>query len=138
MKRTPEQISKNMRMIRNKDTHIELTLSKSLWRKGYRFRKNSKSIFGCPDISIKKFKIAIFCDSEFWHGLNWVNDKDKIKTNREFWVKKIEKNIERDLEVTEHLLNQGWIVLRFSEKQILKNTDECIRKIEEVINERKK
>lgn len=138
MKRTYEQISENMKRIRNKDTRIELAISKSLWRKGYRFRKNSKSIFGCPDISIKKFKIAIFCDSAFWHGLNWESDKERIKTNTEFWIKKIERNIERDHEVTNYLMKHGWIVLRFSDKQILKELDECIRKIEEAINERKR
>jgi DNA mismatch endonuclease (patch repair protein) len=137
MKRSQEQISNNMSKIRGKDSRIEIKLRKRLWKDGYRFRKNSSTIYGKPDISIKKYKIAIFCDSEFWHGLNWSVTKESIKSNREFWIAKIERNIERDVEVNDFLRGNGWIVLRFSGKDILNNLESCISEIEGAINERK-
>jgi DNA mismatch endonuclease, patch repair protein len=137
MKRSQEQISNNMSKIRGKDTRIEIELRKGLWKDGYRFRKNSTTIYGKPDISIKKYKIAIFCDSEFWHGLNWSVTKETIKSNREFWIAKIERNIERDIEVNDFLKGNGWIVLRFSGNDIYENLESCIREIEGAIDERK-
>lgn len=71
MKRDSKTISKNMSKIHSKDTSIELILRKSLWHKGYRYRKNDKSLPGSPDIVLTKYKIAIFCDSEFFHGKDW-------------------------------------------------------------------
>ena len=93
MSKTPEQISFNMKRIRCKDTLIEITLRKLLWKNGYRYRKNVKKILGCPDIAFISHKIAIFCDSEFWHGYNWEERKKDFKSNRDFWISKIEKNI---------------------------------------------
>ena len=130
---TPEQRRKNMQHIRNKDSEIELLLRKELWRRGLRYRKNVKSITGCPDIAFKGLKIAVFCDSEFWHGFDWDNRKADIKSNRDFWIKKIERNISRDQEVNEKLEADGWIVLRFWGKDIKRNTDECVKAIEEII-----
>ena len=68
MPRNPEIVSKNMSKIHSKDTSIELCLRKALWHKGYRYRKNYKALPGSPDIALTKYKIAIFCDSEFFHG----------------------------------------------------------------------
>ena len=96
-------------------------LGKALWRKGFRYRKNDTSVFGKPDFTFKKYKIAVFCDSEFWHGKNWEERKYDHKTNIEFWHKKIERNIERDKEVNEELNNQGWIIIRFWGQDIKKN-----------------
>ena len=88
---TESQRSYCMSRIKGKDTSIERILSKALWHKGLRFRKNSKAIYGHPDISIRKYRIAIFCDGDFWHGYDWENRKDSIKSNREYWVPKIER-----------------------------------------------
>ena len=107
---TPEQRRRNMQSIKSKDTKIELMLRKKLWEKGYRYRKNYKHLPGKPDIVFLKLKIAIFCDSEFWHGYNWEEKKKKIGTNREYWIKKIETNMERDKRVNEKLKSYGWIV----------------------------
>lgn len=136
---TPEQRKKNMQHIRAKDTKIELTLRKALWKKGYRYRKNYKELPGCPDIVITKYRIAIFCDGEFFHGKDWDVLKPRLENsnNSEFWIKKISRNIERDDEVDKQLLFRDWTVIRFWGKDILKNPDECIKVIEEVIFDKK-
>lgn len=126
-----------MRAVKNKGSHIENLLAKELWARGYRYRRNSKYIYGKPDISIKKFKIAVFCDSEFWHGYNWETKKHEIKSNVAFWHKKIEGNLARDLKVNEILEREGWRVLRFWGNEIKKNVMNCVDKIEQQINESK-
>lgn len=133
---TPEQRRKNMQAIKGKDTKIEIMLRQKLWEKGYRYRKNYKNLPGRPDIVFLKLKIAIFCDSEFWHGYNWEDKKKRLGTNKEFWIKKIETNMERDKKVNEKLISDGWIVLRFWETEIKKNPDNCIKIIEEAIQQR--
>ncbi len=130
---TPEQRKKNMQAVKSKGSEIEKILGKALWKNGRRYRKNVKTIFGKPDFVFRKYKIAIFCDSEFWHGKDWEIKKYEIKSNRDFWFKKIERNIERDKEVNEKLKNDGWTVIRFWGKEIKNNTDACIRKIESEI-----
>ena len=134
----PEQRRKNMQHIRNKDSEIEIILRKELWRRGFRYRKNVRSITGCPDIVFKGMKIAVFCDSEFWHGYDWVNRRSDIKSNRDFWINKIERNIMRDKEVNRILESDGWIVLRFWGKEIKKNLSECADIIEKSVKERRK
>lgn len=136
-KLTPEQRKKNMRAVKNKDSKIERVLSRALWHKGVRFRKNVNSITGKPDIAIKKYKIAVFADSEFWHGKNWENKKHEHKSNQAFWHQKIERNIQRDAEVNKILKKQGWTVIRFWGKDILKNPEKCSKEIVRKIEKRK-
>ena len=133
-KHTPEQRHKNMQAVKNKDSKIELLLRKELWSRGIRYRKNSTKIFGKPDIVFIGKKIAVFCDSEFWHGYNWEERKEDFKSHQEFWIPKIERNIERDKEVTAKLESEGWIVLRFWGNEIKKNTVQCADIIEKVVN----
>lgn len=135
---TPEQRSKNMRAIKNKNTKIEELLAKALWKKGYRYRKNNSSVFGKPDFTFRKYKIAIFCDSEYFHGKEWEIQKHRIKTNTEFWHKKIKSNIARDKRVNEELFKNGWKVIRFWGEDIKKNIDFCVNGIETAIKERSK
>ena len=127
--------SENMRRIRSKNTKIEIALRKALWHKGYRYRKNYEALPGKPDIVLTKQKIAIFCDSEFFHGKDWEILKPQLEhgKNGEFWIKKISRNRERDDEVNKQLLFLGWTVIRFWGKDIIKNTDECVKGVEEVI-----
>lgn len=132
-KKQPISRSENMRRIKSEETSIEIKLRKALWAKGYRYRKNCKKVFGKPDICFIGKKIAIFCDSEFWHGKYLLEDKYIPKTNTEFWISKLERNIQRDKEVNEALHKDGWIVLRFWQKDIEKNIDDCISKIEKVL-----
>lgn len=134
---TKEQRRKNMQAVKNKGSKIEVLLGKELWKRDLRYRKNDKSVFGKPDFVFKKHKVAIFCDSEFWHGKDWETKKQEHKSNIDFWYKKIQRNIERDKEVNEQLTKVGWIILRFWGKDIEKKLLFCADKIEEVINAQK-
>lgn len=118
--------------VKSKKTKIENLFAKALWSAGVRYRRNDKTIFGHPDFSHKGKKIAIFCDGEMWHGRDWEKHKEDFKSNRDFWILKIERNIQRDNEVNEFLAAQGWIVLRFWESDIKKHLDECVAKVKEV------
>lgn len=133
---TPEQRRRNMQAIKSKDTTIELALRKALWGKGIRYRKNCKTLIGKPDIAITKYKIAVFCDSEYWHGFDWENRNQKIKSNREYWIPKIERNMARDQEVNAALEQEGWTVIRFWERQIRKELDRCVDEILTAIKEK--
>lgn len=132
-RKTQEQITKNMKAVKNKDSQIELLLRKELWARGLRYRKNVNRIVGKPDIAFLGKKIAVFCDSEFWHGHNWDERKKDFKSHQEFWIPKIERNMERDIEVTRFLESEGWTVLRFWGKDIKKHLQECADKIERVV-----
>ena len=112
---TPEQRTKNMKSIRSENTSIEVLLRKKLWENGYRYRKNFKELPGTPDIVLTKYKIAIFCDSEFFHGKDWEVLKPRLSagSNSEYWISKISRNINRDDEVNNKLLYLGWTVIRF-------------------------
>lgn len=134
---TSAQRRKNMQAVKSKDSAIEIILRKELWRRGLRYRKNVKGITGHPDIVFTKAKVAIFCDGEFWHGYNWEKRKEDFKSNRDFWIPKIERNMERDKEVTEMLQSDGWIVLRYWGKEIQKKTKEIADEIETVLESRK-
>lgn len=126
-----------MKAIKSKGTKIEELLGKALWSRGLRYRRNNKGVYGNPDFTFKKYKIAIFCDSEYFHGKDWENKKHRIKTNTVFWHKKIERNIERDKLVNENLLKNDWQVIRFWGEDIKKNLDICVSKIEQAIEGRK-
>lgn len=130
-----QQRSRNMSRIRTKDTSIEVALRKALWEKGYRYRKNYKVLPGSPDICLTKYKVAIFCDSEFFHGKDWEVLKPKLEkgNNGEYWAEKIRHNMERDSETDKKLLYLGWTVIHFWGNDILRKTDECVRAIEEAI-----
>ena len=134
---TPEQRKKNMRSIHSKDTSIEICLRKALWRKGYRYRKNYKHIPGSPDIAITKYRIAVFCDSEFFHGKDWEALKARLnKSNKgEYWINKISNNIDRDRRVDLELTRMGWQVIRLWGKEIKSDPDRCVSLIEDAIIE---
>ena len=142
---TKEQRHKNMQNIRGKDTKPEVVLRKALWHKGYRYRKNYKLLPGKPDIVLTRQRICIFVDSEFFHGKGFDSGYESTKysslreqlehsDNSEFWLKKIQRNMERDREIDAQLHGMGWQVLHFWSKDALKRTDECIYQIEETIN----
>lgn len=133
---TKEQRRRNMQAVKSKGSKIEVLLGKALWARGYRYRKNNKKVFGKPDFTFAKYKIAVFCDSEFFHGKDWESAKHNIKSNQEFWHKKIEGNIRRDQLVNETLKKEGWTVLRFWGKDIKKNLEDCADKIETAILEK--
>ena len=136
---TKEQRRKNMQNIKATDTKIEIILRKALWKKGYRYRKNYNKLPGKPDIVLPKYKIAIFCDGEFFHGKDWNVLKKKLENsnNSEFWINKIERNRKRDDEINKRLFFEGWTVIRFWGEEIKKHTDECVKVIQETIFDQK-
>ncbi len=133
---TPEQRHKAMKNIKSKDTSIEIQLRKALWHKGYRYRKNYRILPGTPDIALTKYKIAVFCDSDFFHGKDWYQVlKPRLEkgNNSEYWIKKIERNMERDSKNDKDLLFLGWTVIHFWGSEIQKDIEECVKVIEESI-----
>lgn len=136
MKKTKEQISYNMSRVKNKDSAIEIALRKELWARGIRYRKNVTSVFGKPDIAFIGKKVAVFCDSEFWHGYDWDVKKHEIKSRQDFWIPKIERTIQRDMEVNQRLQELGWTVLRFWGKDIKRDPAACADLIVKVLKEK--
>lgn len=132
---TTDQRRKNMQHIKSKDTKIEVLLRKALWNKGYRYRKNCKGIPGKPDIVLTKYKIAIFCDGEFFHGKDWEILKPRLEKsdNGEYWIRKISRNREHDDEINKKLFFEGWTVIRFWGDDIKRHIDECVKVVEEII-----
>lgn len=141
---TVEQRKKNMRKIKSKDTKPEVLLRKALWHKGYRYRKNYKNLPGKPDIVLTKYKICVFIDGEFFHGKNFESGyhsskycslKEQIMAgdHADYWLHKIERNMERDREVDSELIATGWRVVRFWSKEAVNNTDKCVHSIQELI-----
>ena len=118
-----------MSKIKGKDSKPEVKFRKALWHLGYRYRKNYKKLIGKPDIVFQKYKTVIFIDGEFWHGYKWKEKKDKIKSNREFWIPKIERNMQRDQEVNEALQQKGYQIFRFWQKDIIENLNSCLEEV---------
>ena len=131
---TPET-RKRMSNVKLKNGDAEQLLAKRLWHLGYRYRKNDKHLPGSPDIAILKYRIAVFVDGEFWHGKDWETRKARLQRNREYWIEKIEENMARDVRVDKELRDRGWVPIRFWAKDALKDTDACIEKILQLINE---
>ncbi|MGD9595546.1 MAG: very short patch repair endonuclease [Wolinella sp.] len=127
--------SEAMAKIKSKNTSIEILLRKQLWMRGFRYRINSKKVFGCPDMVFNSKKVAIFCDGSFWHGRKFING-EQFKTNQIFWENKILRNIQRDIEVTARLKKEGWTVLRFWDTDIKNNISSCVEQIEDALRER--
>ena len=134
---TKEQRRKCMQNIKGKDTSIEIKLRKALWHKGYRYRKNYKKLPGTPDIAITKYKIAIFCDSEFFHGKDWQIVKPRLMqgNNPDYWISKIERNKERDSEINKKLTYLDWTVIRFWGEDIKKDIEGCVEVVDTVVRE---
>lgn len=132
---TPEQRRRNMQHIRSRDSEIEIILRRALWKEGFRYRKNWNGLPGKPDIAITKEKIAIFCDSEFFHGKDWAGLEPRLQrgTNAGYWVPKITRNMERDREVDRQLRALGWTPVRFWGKDIKKDAEGCVRAIKEIV-----
>ena len=135
--KTTEQISYNMSRVRSSGSVIEQKLGKALWTSGIRYRKQYKKMLGKPDFVVVWAKIAIFCDSSFWHGRDWSTSKLAIKSNKEFWIRKIESNIMRDNEVNVALANLSWRVFRFWDKDIHTDALKCALMVVDAIGERR-
>jgi DNA mismatch endonuclease (patch repair protein) len=125
---TPET-RQRMAHVSLKNGKAETILAKRLWHSGIRYRKNYKGLPGSPDIAITKSRIAVFVDGEFWHGQNWEVRKVRLKANREYWIEKIEENMARDRRNNSSLSEMGWKVIRFWEKEVLKDPDSCVQEV---------
>jgi DNA mismatch endonuclease, patch repair protein len=134
--RSAATISYTMSRIRGKNTGIEMTLRKALFAHGVKGRCNSKFIYGHPDLSWKGLKVVVFCDSEFWHGYHFAEQKEKIHSHQEYWIPKIEHNIARDEEVNAELTKEGYTILRFWGQEIEKDTEGCVTKILAVLRDK--
>lgn len=126
---TTKKRSKIMSKIRGKNTKPELLFRKALWSKNVRYRVDNKKLPGKPDVSIEKYKLAVFIDGEFWHGYHWDERKEHIKSNRKFWLPKIERNMQRDRQVNRQLQEMGFTVFRFWEKEIKTELNKCINDV---------
>jgi DNA mismatch endonuclease, patch repair protein len=115
-----------MRNIKSQNSKAEMILRRNLWKLGYRYKIKNKKIVGSPDIVFSKKKIAIFIDGDFWHGYKWEIKKKGLKSNQQYWIPKIERNMQRDIEVNEMLESEGWQVLRFWEHDVLLDPLSCI------------
>ena len=132
---TPKQRHKAMSRIKTKNTSIELRLRKALWHGGLRYRVNYKRLPGTPDIAITKYRIAIFCDGELFHGKGFEEGKMHFDTNKAYWEAKIKRNIERDRRVDAELQKLGWTVLRFWGKEIKRDLDACVESVLEAVEQ---
>lgn len=125
---TPE-VSKRMGNVHLKRGVAETALAKALWHNGVRYRLNYRKLPGSPDIAITGKRIAIFVDGEFWHGFAWEERKPRLKTNREYWIEKIEENMTRDAKNDRLLSDMGWITLHFWEKEVKKDLQGCLERV---------
>jgi DNA mismatch endonuclease (patch repair protein) len=126
---TTKQRSYNMSRVKGKNSKPELTLRRALWAKNLRFRLHDKALPGKPDIVIKKYKLAIFVDGEFWHGYNWEKNKHQIKSNKAFWIPKIERNMQKDRINHEKLREMGYTVFRFWSDEVKRNLPRVVNQI---------
>ncbi|MCH6201984.1 very short patch repair endonuclease [Aquiflexum sp. LQ15W] len=131
---TTKQRSYNMSQIKGKDTKPEKILKKALWHTGLRYRSNKRNLPGKPDISLIKYRLAVFIDGAFWHGFDWENRKETIKSNRDFWIPKIERNMQRDAEINHFYRTGGWTVLRFWDFEVKKELGRCVKRVVDVLS----
>jgi len=121
--------SKIMSKIRSKDTGVEKAFKEALIRNGLTDFEMHYKVMGKPDFVFVKEKVAVFCDSLFWHG-----KKNIPQTNREYWIAKFQRNMRRDKVVTQTLKKEGWKVVRFYDNEILKDADRCAKKINKILS----
>lgn len=113
-----------MRAVKSRDSKIELEFRRLLWRKGFRYRKNARNYYGKPDIALRKYRTVIFIDSCFWHGCS---EHCRMPSSKEdYWIPKIKRNQERDVEVNQHYKSEGWEVIRIWEHEISNNLENAV------------
>lgn len=125
---TPE-ISRRMSRVHLKRGKAETMLAKALWHAGFHYRLNDKRLPGSPDIVLGRYRIAVFVDGEFWHGFDWERRKERLKSNRAYWLEKIQENIDRDRRNDQLLREKEWLPLHFWEKEVLKDLEGCVQTV---------
>lgn len=126
---TSPEISKRMSHVKTKKNSAEVMLAKSLWHKGYRYRLNYKELPGSPDIALTKYRIAIFIDGKFWHGKDFEQRKTKLKNNKDYWIEKIQENIDRDLKNDKLLRQMEWYPIHFWSNDVIKYCNQCVEEV---------
>ena len=126
---TKEQRRRIMQAVKSAGSEIELSLAAALQARGCSYRKNNRKVFGNPDFTFCRQKVAVFVDGEFWHGKDWHIRKSDHKSNKKFWLQKIECNMKRDRKVNRALRRAGWQVVRFWGKDVSKNADLCAERV---------
>lgn len=134
--KTSPEISKRMSHVKTKKNSAEVMLAKSLWHRGYRYRLNYKALPGSPDVALTKYRIAIFIDGEFWHGKDFEQRKTKLKNNKDYWIEKIQENIDRDLKNDKLLRQMDWYPIHFWSNDVIKYCNQCIDEIIYTIEDR--
>ena len=134
--KTSPEISKRMAHVKTKKNSAEVMLAKSLWHRGYRYRLNYKALPGSPNVALTKYRIAIFIDGEFWHGKDFEQRKTKLKNNKDYWIEKIQENIDRDLRNDKLLRQMDWYPIHFWSNDVIKYCNQCIDEIIYTIEDR--
>ena len=120
---TPEQRHRNMSAIRGKDTRPEELVRKYLFSHGFRYRKNDRRYPGKPDIVLPRYRTVVFVHGCFWHQHAGCRYATIPKSHQEFWIQKLQKNVIRDQEAEQQLINMGWQVITVWECQIRRKSD---------------
>ena len=121
------QRSRIMARIKSRNTKPELTLRRTLWKRGLRYRVHMPGLPGRPDVVFPRAKVAVFVDGSFWHGKKL--SEERLARMSEYWQEKIRKNVERDKKVTKALQDLGWLVLRYDDRDIEKHPEEIAEEI---------
>lgn len=127
--KTSPEISKRMSHVKTKRNSAEIMIAKSLWHRGYRYRLNYKALPGSPDIALAKYRIAIFIAGEFWHGKDFEQRKTKLKNNKDYWIEKIQENIDRDLKNDKLLRQMDWYPIHFWSNDVIKYCNQCVEEV---------
>ena len=126
---TSPEISKRMSHVKTKRNSAEIMIAKSLWHRGYRYRLNYKTLPESPDIALTKYRIAIFIDGEFWHGKDFEQRKTKLKNNKDYWIEKIQENIDRDVKNDKLLRQMEWYPIHFWSNDVIKYCNQCVEEV---------
>ena len=123
---TPDQRRRTMQAVKGKNTSLERKVSSAFHRRGWRYRRNYKSLPGKPDFVFTKARIVVFVDGDFWHGWRYPSWKHKLS---DFWRAKIERNRARDRRNFATLRRRGWAVLRLWGHEVDKDLDACVERV---------
>lgn len=133
-----EAASRAKRANRNRDTKPELLLRRALWAVGLRYRKHPGNLLGNPDVVFRAARVVVFCDGDFWHGRDWPVLQEQLsrRHNAAYWLAKIARNRERDVLHTSRLTQEGWLVLRFWERDIKRDPSAVAVAVREAVRGR--